>query len=387
MSKRNIKITAVILLSFLILLTSFQQKNSSLVVSAVNYESSFHHALIESAGAWEITNGSSDITIALIDSGIDFSHPDLINSAWVNSGEIFNNSIDDDSNGYIDDYSGWDFNSNDSFPGPEVDDPIHWHGTFQAGIIAAPIDNDGIAGVAPNVTIMDLRVLNATNYSNITMEDFGNAIRYAVDNGADVISLSLQYYQDYSDYYDDIIYAINNNVPVVSATGNTWLADGGGRNFQSYPGGLSEVICVGATNENSTIADYSNYGEWTDIVAPVGNQGGTIKIIGIWSPDNYGTSYGTSFACDQVAAVVGLMRTLNYSLTVDEIKDILYRSSTDIGKKGKDILYGHGLLNASKAVRAVLDPSILITTKTSFYLVFSTVSFLVIALINHKKKK
>jgi len=384
MSKRRKAILTVIVLSSLIFVSSLQQRKSVILVNAVNYENSFHHAIIDSAGAWEITKGSKDITIAVIDSGIDFSHPDLIASAWINTGEIFNNSIDDDSNGYVDDFNGWDFTGNDSFPGPEVDDPIHWHGTFIAGIIAAPLDNNGIVGVAPNVTVMDLRILGDDNYNNVTMEDFGKAIRYAVDNGADVINLSLQYYPDSNDYYDDIVYAINHNVPVVAVSGNTYLPEGG-QYYQSFPGGYEEVICVGATDENNTKADYSNYGPWVDIVAPVGSQGGTVKIISTWPPTNYGSSYGTSFACPQVASVVALMRTLNYSLTVTEIKDLLYRSATDIGTKGKDDYYGHGLLNAALAVKAVEDSSVL--EKTSFFIIFPSLSLFVLALIYNRKKK
>ncbi len=383
MSIRHKKITLVILLTFLVMFTSLSTKNSVVIVRAANYENSFHHAIIDSAGAWAITNGSSDITIAVIDAGIDFNHPDLIDSAWINTGEIFNNSIDDDGNGYVDDFNGWDFVSNDSVPGPETGDPIHWHGTFIAGIISAPIDGDGIAGIAPNVTIMDLRILLDNNYNGVSMEDFGNAIRYAVDNGADVINLSLQYYPDDAAYYDDIVYAISNNVPVVSVTGNTYLPEGG-RYYQSYPGGYEEVICVGATDENNEKADYSNYGEWTDIVAPVGNQEGPVKIISISPPTNYSISFGTSFACPQVASVVALMRSLNYSLTVEEIKDILYRSATDIGSKGKDVFFGHGLLNAALALEAVLDPEVL---NTNSYLVFSALSIFVIALVYRRKKR
>jgi subtilisin family serine protease len=351
------------------------------------YENSFHHAIIDSVGAWEVTTGFPNITIAVIDTGIDFNHPDLLDSAWINTGEIYNNSIDDDSNGYVDDYNGYDFVSDDGFPGPEINDSIHWHGTFLAGIIAAPVDGVGIAGIAPNVTIMDLRVLSNDTFLGVTIGVFGDAIKYAVDNGADVICLALQYFPDHVSYHDDIVYAINHNVPVISATGNNWVGDGGGLNYQSYPGGYEEVICVGATNENNTKADYSNYGSWTDIVAPVGNQVGSIRIISIWPPDNYGTAYGTSFACVQVAAVVGLMRSVNYSLTVDEIKDILYRSATDIGDKGKDVLYGHGLLNASLAVKAAKNPELLNTKKGNFYFIFSSLSIFIAVLYIKKRRK
>ncbi len=379
----------------LVLLSFNPKQNSNLnLVSAINYENSFHHSHIHSEGAWEITYGSKDITIAVIDSGIDFNHPDLNASAWVNTGEIFNNSIDDDGNGYIDDINGWDFVSNDSVPGPEFDDPINWHATFITGLITAPKDNEGVVGVAPNVTVMDIRVLLENNYNGVTMEEFGDAIRYAVDNGADVINLSLHYYPDSAEYYDDILYAISQNVPVVSVTGNTFLPLGG-QEYQSYPGGYDEVISVGATNVNKLKADYSNYGNWTDIVAPVGDEN-AINIRSTAPPDLYYSGWGTSFAAPQVAAVIALMKSLNNSLTVDEIKYILFNSATDLGDSGKDIYFGYGLLNASKAVRAVLDPSILITptptptlTEQSSYFALTTliVSVIFITTIIRRKRK
>ena len=357
-------------------------------VSAQNYESSFHHTQIQSLGAWEITQGLKEITVAVIDSGIDFSHPDLNQTAWINSGEIYNNSIDDDGNGYIDDYTGWDFVSNDSTPGPDPLDPIHWHATFIAGIIAAPKDDDGVVGVAPNVTVMDVRILLENNYNGVSYEDFGKAIRYAVDNGADVINLSLQYYSPSDLYHEEILYAISQGIPVVSVAGNTFQQYGGGQEIESYPGTYGEVICVGATNTAKQIADYSNYGEWVDIVAPVGDEAAT-DITSTVPPDGYGMSYGTSFACPQVAAVIALIRSLNYSLTVDEIKNILYKSATDLGDPGKDIYFGYGLLNASKAVRAVLDPSILITptSDTNSYFIYPALTIIFISIYYALRRK
>jgi len=110
---------------------------------------------------------------------------------------------------------------------------------------------------------MDIRVLKSDNYQGTTLEGLGDAIRYAVDNGADVINLSLQYYSESEDYHDDIVYAIENNVAVVSITGNSWVSYGGGKEIMSYPGAYEEVIAVGATNYDQEKADYSNYGEWS----------------------------------------------------------------------------------------------------------------------------
>ncbi len=376
----------------IVLLFLLNQFNYYFDTFAISSENPWYFDQISIYGAWKLTNGSRDITIAVIDSGIDFSHPELQNVAWINEDEIENNSIDDDNNGYVDDINGWDFVSNDSIPGPEDDDPIHWHATFIAGIIAAPINGEGIAGVAPNVTIMDIRVLKSDNYQGTTLEGLGDAIRYAVDNGADVINLSLQYYSESEDYYDDIVYAIENNVAVVSITGNSWVSYGGGKEIMSYPGAYNEVIAVGATNYDREKADYSNYGEWTELVAPVGDEGTGIK--GTYPPEGYVFGWGTSFAAPQIAGIIALMKSLNNTISVNEIRKILRETATDLGDEGKDKYFGYGLVNATAALNKLMgieDEQIPIPSKPIYpafiiggiSLIVATV---VITLITQKKK-
>ncbi len=309
----------------------------------------------------------------------------------VNTDEIENNEIDDDANGYIDDINGWDFvsidNTPDNIPGPEPTDLIHWHATFIAGIITAKIDNKGVVGIAPNVKIMDLRVIKADNYAGTTYEEFGDAIRYAVDNGADVISMSLQYYSDSNSYHDDILFAIEKNIPVISVTGNTGLSSGGGREYRSFPGGYEEVISVGATNYYDELADYSNYGEWTDIVAPVGDQGfdditHVIRSTSLNDAFRYGV--GTSFACPQVAATVALMKSLYANITVEEVKEILFETATDLGEEGKDNFFGHGLLNVGKAIQETYK-RFCTTEKTNLPITIILPTIFIIVLVKKKK--
>ncbi len=347
----------------------------------------WHLKRIDVEGAWEITKGSKNIVVAVIDSGIDFSHPDLIGIEWINTGEIANNSIDDDGNGFVDDMNGWDFVSGDNIPGPEDLDPIHWHATFIAGIIAAPADNYGVVGVAPNVTIMDIRVLKEDNYKGTTYEDFGDSIRYAVDNGADVISMSLHYYANDSSYYDDIQYAYENNVSLVSITGNNQVEYGGGFEYQSFPGGYDEVISVGATNFFDEKADYSNYGNWTELVAPVGDQEYDAinhLILSCHTPYDaipYYYGYGTSFACPQVAGVVALMKSLKQDLSNDEVREILIKAAIDLGDSGKDDFFGYGMVNASAAVLEVYKRYIHIETTTETTQPFAFSCFVITPLI------
>ncbi|MCG3223112.1 MAG: S8 family serine peptidase [Candidatus Heimdallarchaeota archaeon] len=364
-------------------------------------EIGWHLDQINITGAWEITNGSEDLIIAVIDSGIDFSHPELTSTSWVNVDEIADNGIDDDLNGYIDDVAGWDFTSSDNTPEPEPLDPIHWHATFISGIIAAPIDLYGIAGVAPDCRIMDIRILDEFNYAGTSYEDFGNAIRYAVDNGADVINLSLQYYANDSSYYDDIVYAISQNVPVVSVTGNTWQPTGGVE-FQSFPGGYDEVIAVGATNITYAKADYSNYGVWTELVAPVGDELFITMdhLINSTLPPTYypSTPYwggiGTSFACPQVAGVIALMRSVNYDITVNQIRDILHDTALDLGMVGFDEYFGYGLIDATKAVNETIarygtSPVIVEfeKSKTMIPIILTIFTVLIFPLILRRKRK
>jgi thermitase len=326
-------------------------------------EFDWHLSKVGAFDAWKITNGSSDVVIAVIDSGICFNHSEITHAEWINTDEIAGNAIDDDANGYTDDVAGWDFVSigetPDNEPEGEPGDQVHWHATFIAGLIAAAIDGDGIAGIASNVTLMNLRVLKADNYAGCTYEELGDSIRYAVDNGADVISMSLQNYPNTIDYYDDILYAYNNNVSLVSCTGNRWLASGGGYYYRSYPGGYDEVISVGATNYYDARADYSNYGPWTELVAPVGDQGYDVLEHVIHSTHNDGIGYiyglGTSFACPQVAAAIALMISANSSVTTTEIREILQKTAADLGAVGKDDHFGYGMLNVTAAVMEAVD--------------------------------
>ena len=357
----KILVLTIISLLFIPTLNTMSKNHYNRNLGLTNYSTysdiGWHLEQINITGAWDYTIGSKDIVIAVIDSGIDWSHPQ-INNSWKNIDEFPADGIDNDANGYIDDTHGWDFTANDSEPGPEAADPIHWHATYITGIIAAQLDNIGVAGTAPNVTVMDIRVLNATNYQNTTLEGLGDAIKYAVDNGADVINLSLQYYAPSALYLDDIQYAITNNVPVVSVTGNTWA---GGVEFASYPGAYDEVISVGATNYFYNKADYSNWGlPWTEIMAPVGDAEPWIpsQIINSTFPppySPYGNAVGTSFAAPQVAAIIALMRTINHSMPVSEIRSILQTTTYDIDAPGVDPFTGHGLVNATAAVKEVWD--------------------------------
>ncbi|MHA1591089.1 MAG: S8 family peptidase, partial [Candidatus Heimdallarchaeaceae archaeon] len=161
-------------------------------------------------------------------------------------------------------------------------------------------------------------------------------------------------------YMDEITYANSLNIPVVAVTGNSDLSS------VDYPARSDIVIAVGASNRHNEKADYSNSGEEIELVAPVGDSDET-NIVSTVPPDEYGLGWGTSFAAPQVAATIALMKSLNDSLSIAEIRDILHKSAKDLGDSGHDVQTGYGLLNVFRAVQAVLDPSILLLPFNSSY--------------------
>ncbi|PWI48033.1 hypothetical protein CEE45_09030 [Candidatus Heimdallarchaeota archaeon B3_Heim] len=292
---------------------------------------------ISIAGAWNITTGRTDIIIAVIDSGIDFSHPALSQAQWINSDEIINNSLDDDNNGYIDDFSGWDWINQDNNPGWQDEDEIHYHGTFIAGIIAA--NDSEVIGIAPKVKVMSLRVVDR-NTLIPNPAGLEEAVEYATQKNAAVIIMSLDLLIGPPGFRDSIRSAVSANIPVIGVAGNS---DEGNESVV-LPGRFSEVIAVGASNSNGEKAYYSNIGEEVEILAP----GGQLRSTSVKSGYLYGQ--GTSYAAPHVAGVIGLMKSIRSDLSVDDIRSILYSTALDIGDSGWDAETGHGILNASAAI-------------------------------------
>ena len=240
------------------------------------------------------------IVVAVVDSGVDFSHPDLAGASWVNDDEDCDNGIDDDANGYVDDCRGWDFAANDNVP---FTPGHHAHGTHVAGIIAATAgNNEGIAGIAPDVQIMDLSV-SATG--SITTSAIARAIRYAADNGADVVNLSLGTspgapYAAVTPIVDAVHYAESRGVLLAVAAGN----DGVNLDVAPvYPASIeaSNMLVVGASSPSETKAGFSNYGTAVDLFAP-----GEL-IVSTMPGGDYNFMSGTSQATPIAAATAALV--------------------------------------------------------------------------------
>jgi len=229
---------------------------------------------IDAPEAWDIHTGSSDVIVAVVDTGVDYNHRDLQANMWVNSGEIPDNGVDDDGNGYVDDIYGYDFINKDSDP---IDD--RGHGTHCSGTIAAEGDNGlDIAGVCWDGRIMALKFLGSDGYGNI--DDAVTAFYYAVENGADVVSNSWGGGAYSYTLEQAIDYAHSQGVIMVAAAGND------DSNEPEYPAAYEHMVSVAATNSNDEKASFSNHGDWVDIAAP------GVDVLSLRAG---GTSLGTTY--------------------------------------------------------------------------------------------
>jgi len=244
------------------------------------YSQQWYHRTIKTSIAWSKFSPKSDVILAIIDTGVDYLHPDLQESLWINSAEDINgngvwdeadhNLLDDDNNGYVDDVIGWDFTDAPRYrdPGDYKDpdnDPMDefylGHGTQVAGIIGAGINNEiGISGIVPGIRLMNLRA--GTSQGFLEEDDVARAIMYAIENGARIINMG---FGDIvvSPFLGDVIrYAYSKNVVLVASAGNS------GSNEIHYPAGFPETISVGATRETDYLAEFSTWGATVDMVAP-----------------------------------------------------------------------------------------------------------------------
>ena len=271
--------------------------------------------LIKAPTAWNNGYTGQGITVAVLDTGVDYNHQDLKNNIWSNTKEIADNGIDDDSNGHIDDLQGWNFDSSNN----NILDN-NGHGTHVSGTIAAENNGIGVTGIAYNSKIMPVKVLDANgsgSYANIA-----KGIYYAVDNGANVINLSLGGNSSNDTLKSAIEYASSKNVIVVMAAGNN------GDSIPSYPAryAYNSGIAVGAVDQNNNLADFSNRSgskEITYVTAPGVDVYSTI-------PNNQYANYnGTSMAAPHIAGLVALMLSANPNLTDIQVRQIITSTSAN----------------------------------------------------------
>lgn len=320
--------------------------------------------LIDMVRAWDLTLGSASVVIAVIDTGVDWGHPDLASKIWMNTDEIPGNNFDDDGNGKIDDIRGWDFvraSPSAVAPGedaaPEDNNPIDFnrHGTHVAGIAAAHSDNNvGIAGVAPNCLIMAVRAGYSTGGigGDFLSLDIMDALIYATDNGADIVNMSFGGSVPGGDFLVQagVQYAAGNDVVLIGAAGNNFGLSIDAVNF--IPAVYPEVIAVSAVGPGGVFATYSNTGASIEVAAPGGSGVQDSENIFSTIPLRFTVFYeflaGTSMSAPHVAGLAALYKSLYPSATASEIRDAIRFGVTDLGAAGRDPQFGFGLVNATK---------------------------------------
>lgn len=265
--------------------------------------------LTDAYEAWDVRTDARNIIVAVIDDGVGYTHPDLAENIWINRGEVPNNGIDDDGNGFIDDNLGWDVidNDNDPFPGQPYGD--NSHGTHVAGTIGAHGDNGiGFAGVCWRARIMPLRVFDDTGFTSSAA--IVSAIEYAVRNGARVINMSLGGYGRNAAEESALEYARSKGVLVICAAGNggdDGIGDDNDR-LRSYPASYNfdNIIAVSATGAADTLTTFSNYGFATVDIAAPGEDVFSTVIDDDGTPE-YDLYSGTSMATPMTAGATALV--------------------------------------------------------------------------------
>ncbi|MFC7373182.1 S8 family peptidase [Fictibacillus iocasae] len=273
------------------------------------YYASYQYApqKVGAPSAWDITRGSSTTKVAILDTGVDYNHPDL-------AGKVI---------------KGYDYIDNDWDP-MDLND----HGTHCAGITAAATNNSrGIAGMAPNVSIYAVRVLDANGSGSLS--GIANGIYHAADNGAKVISLSLGGPSGSTSLQNAVNYAVSKGAVVVAAAGNESTS------APSYPAYYSNTIAVAATDSADRLASFSNYGSWVDVAAP------GVDILSTVPGGSYAYMSGTSMATPLVAGVAGLLAS--QGRTASNIRAAIENTATQIS--GTGTYFSKGRVNAANAVR------------------------------------
>jgi thermitase len=265
----------------------------------------------EAAKAWAVTTGSPEVKIAVVDTGIDYNHPD------------FGSRV----------AKGYDFINNDE---DAMDD--HYHGTHCAGTIGAGINNGGVVGMAPNVSMLAVKVLSRSGSGSYA--GVANGIIYAADQGSQIISMSLGGPAGSALVEDAVKHAIGKGSLVVAAMGN----DNSER--PSYPAAAPGVMAVGATTSSDQRSSFSNFGKHISVGAPGSD------ILSTVPGGKYRSLSGTSMACPHTAGLAGLVKSANPDFTAEQIQAQIEKSADDLGNQGFDKYFGHGRINAARAVSA-----------------------------------
>ncbi|WP_340701251.1 S8 family peptidase [Brevibacillus borstelensis] len=263
--------------------------------------------------SWNITRGSNKVVVAIVDTGIDMTHPEFQDKLVEGYNVLEDNNTPEDDNG---------------------------HGTHVAGVIAARTNNaDGIAGMSWNSKLMPIKAIGADGSGSAF--DIAQGIYWATDHGADVINLSVGNYTPSAALQEACRYAFERNVILVAASGNDASEQ------PSYPASYKEVLSVAAVDHNRERADFSNFGAQVDVAAP------GVDIPSTYIYSDYAVLSGTSMACPHVTALASLLRSVRPGMKNTEVMEVIRSSADDLGPPGKDKLYGYGLINVNTAIRSL----------------------------------
>ncbi|MGB2698243.1 MAG: S8 family serine peptidase, partial [Candidatus Zixiibacteriota bacterium] len=305
--------------------------------------------------------------VGIIDTGVDWDHPDLAQNIWINPGEIPDNGMDDDHNGFVDDIYGWDFSGNSTDSVLEDNDPTDYmgHGTHCAGIAAAVRGNGiGVSGINSPCRIMALKF-----FPNSFFSLGAKSIIYAADMGCDIINMSWGSPFPSTLIQDALDYAVSKGVLPIAAAGNS------GEENDFYPASLPRVFTVGASNSKDEVTYFSTYGEHIEVVAP----GEDILSLRADSTDMYATggasgkepwvhivdtiyylADGTSMASPCAVGVAAHILAVSPGIKIQRVMEIMEESADDIlypyggdslYSPGKDIYSGHGRVNLNSALQ------------------------------------
>ncbi|WP_028610391.1 S8 family peptidase [Paenibacillus harenae] len=267
---------------------------------------------IETEKGWNVTKGNEEVIVAVLDTGVQSNHPDLKGKTTTGINLIDESLAPDDDVG---------------------------HGTHVAGIIGATVNNgEGVAGLSWYNKIMPIKVLDSSGAGSTY--SVAQGIIWAVDHGAKVINMSLGNYAQADFLHDAIKYAYEHDVVMIAASGND------NTDRPGYPAAYPEVFAVAATDSNKEKASFSNYGDYIDVAAPGDS------IASTYPGSQYAALSGTSMASPHVAALAGLIRSVNPELSNEEVMELMRKSAADIGTQGKDIYFGYGEIDVDQALHA-----------------------------------
>ncbi|KQX64765.1 S8 family peptidase [Paenibacillus sp. Root444D2] len=267
--------------------------------------------LIETVQGWQLSRGSKDVIVAVVDTGVDLKHPDLTSKLLPGYNVISDNDNPQDDVG---------------------------HGTHVTGVISALVNNNlGVAGMTWYNKVLPVKVLDQTGAGSTY--SVAQGIIWAADHGAKVMNLSLGNYADSSFLHDAIRYAYNKDVALIAASGNDNTERPG------FPAAYPEVLAVAASDSQNNKAPFSNYGDYIAVTAP------GVSIASTYPNNQYAALSGTSMASPHVTALAALVRSTNPSLKNTEVYEIIKQSAQDLGTKGRDKYFGFGLIDVVKAVK------------------------------------